>query len=87
MNELGLNKKKKRKKKKNLFCYLLKRGGISCQTGITDIEIHFLQIKFTAIGVYLDTEVVKHLEQWKGKKGSDLAEDDDFFAALIAGKI
>lgn len=55
--------------------------------GITDIEIHFLQIKFTAIGVYLDTEVVKHLEQWKGKKGSDLAEDDDFFAALISAPV
>ncbi|XWS08368.1 hypothetical protein CRYUN_Cryun41cG0073700 [Craigia yunnanensis] len=33
--------------------------------GITDIEIHFLQIKFTAIGVYLEPEVVAHLQQWK----------------------
>ncbi|XP_039055408.1 probable chalcone--flavonone isomerase 3 [Hibiscus syriacus] len=50
--------------------------------GITDIEIHFLQIKCTAIGVYLEPEVVKHLQQWKGKSGNVLAEDD-FFEALI----
>ena len=51
--------------------------------GITDIEIHFLQIKFTAIGVYLDPKIVSHLQQWKGKSGGALAEDDDFFEALI----
>lgn len=54
-------------------------------TGITDIEIHFLQIKFTAIGVYLDPEIVGHLQKWKTKKGTELAEDDDFFDALISG--
>lgn len=54
-------------------------------TGITDIEIHFLQIKFTAIGVYLEPEIVSHLQQWKGKPGNELAENDDFFEALIAG--
>ncbi|CAL5352279.1 unnamed protein product [Camellia sinensis] len=53
-------------------------------TRITDIEIHFLQIKFTAIGVYLDSEIVGHLQQWKGKTGKDLTEDDDFFEALIS---
>ncbi|KAL5569633.1 hypothetical protein UlMin_026208, partial [Ulmus minor] len=55
--------------------------------GITDIEIHFLQIKFTAIGAYLEPEVVKHLEKWKGKKGTELAEDDDFFDALISAPV
>ncbi|KAF3433278.1 hypothetical protein FNV43_RR24380 [Rhamnella rubrinervis] len=55
--------------------------------GITDIEIHFLQIKFTAIGVYLDPEIVGHLQQWKGKKGSELADDDDFFEALISAPV
>ena len=54
-------------------------------SGITDIEIHFLQIKFTAIGVYVDKEIVGHLSKWKGKKGSVLKEDDDFFQALISG--
>lgn len=54
-------------------------------TGITDIEIHFLQIKFTAIGVYFDSEIVSHLQQWKGKAGSSLAEDDDFFEAVVSG--
>lgn len=56
-------------------------------TGITDIEIHFLQIKFTAIGVYLDPEIVGHLQQWNAKKGTELAEDDDFFDALMSGKM
>ncbi|XP_059456458.1 chalcone isomerase-like protein 2 [Corylus avellana] len=55
--------------------------------GITDIEIHFLQIKFTAIGVYLEPEIVKHLQQWKGKPGGVLAEDDDFFEALISAPV
>ncbi|PON50200.1 Chalcone isomerase, 3-layer sandwich [Trema orientale] len=54
---------------------------------ITDIEIHFLQIKFTAIGVYLDSEIVKHLQQWKRKQGNELAEDDDFFEALISAPV
>ncbi|XP_010253088.1 PREDICTED: probable chalcone--flavonone isomerase 3 isoform X2 [Nelumbo nucifera] len=55
--------------------------------GITDIEIHFLQIKFTAIGVYLEPEVVAHLQQWKGKSGNELAQDDDFFEALISAPV
>ncbi|XP_058075349.1 chalcone isomerase-like protein 2 [Magnolia sinica] len=55
--------------------------------GITDIEIHFLQIKFTAIGVYLEPQVVEHLQQWKGKTGSELAEDDLFFEALVAAPV
>ncbi|KAL5734498.1 hypothetical protein ACOSP7_032359 [Xanthoceras sorbifolium] len=55
--------------------------------GITDIEIHFLQIKFTAIGVYLDPEILSHLQQWKGKPATSLAEDDDFFEALISAPV
>ncbi|KAK1570458.1 hypothetical protein Q3G72_002213 [Acer saccharum] len=55
--------------------------------GITDIEIHFLQIKFTAIGVYLDPEILSHLQQWKGKPGTSLAEDDDFFEAVISAPV
>lgn len=55
--------------------------------GITDIEIHFLQIKFTAIGVYLDPEILSHLQQWKGKPGSTLVEDDDFFDALVSAPV
>ncbi|XP_044508568.1 chalcone isomerase-like protein 2 [Mangifera indica] len=55
--------------------------------GITDIEIHFLQIKFTAIGVYFDSEIVSHLQQWKGKAGSSLAEDDDFFEAVVSAPV
>ncbi|KAI5670382.1 hypothetical protein M9H77_10746 [Catharanthus roseus] len=55
--------------------------------GITDIEIHFLQIKFTAIGVYLDPAIVTHLQKWKGKKGSELAGDDEFFDAVISAPV
>ncbi|VVB13308.1 unnamed protein product [Arabis nemorensis] len=56
--------------------------------GITDIEIHFLQVKFTAIGVYLDPSDIKtHLGKWKGKTGKDLADDDDFFDALASEEI
>jgi len=55
--------------------------------GITDIEIHFLQIKFTAIGVYLEPEIVGHLQKWKGKAGAELAEDDDFFETLISAPV
>ncbi|CAN6468069.1 unnamed protein product [Victoria cruziana] len=55
--------------------------------GITDIEIHFLQIKFTAIGVYLDpAEIVTSLQAWKGKSGGELAADDSFFDAFTAAK-
>ncbi|KAJ9553345.1 hypothetical protein OSB04_017390 [Centaurea solstitialis] len=55
--------------------------------GITDIEIHFLQIKFTAIGVYIDPEIVAHLQKWKGKSGTELAEDDEFFDSVISAPV
>ncbi|XP_057979369.1 chalcone isomerase-like protein 2 [Malania oleifera] len=55
--------------------------------GITDIEIHFLQIKFTAIGVYLDPHILNHLQQWKGKSGPHLSKDDAFFHALISAPV
>ncbi|CAH9139686.1 unnamed protein product [Cuscuta epithymum] len=51
--------------------------------GITDVEIHFLQIKYTAIGVYLDPEIVSHLSQFKGKTPADLSQNEDFFEAII----
>ncbi|XP_011622657.1 probable chalcone--flavonone isomerase 3 isoform X1 [Amborella trichopoda] len=55
--------------------------------GITDIEIHFLQIKFTAIGIYLDSDVVNHLQSFKGTTGAELAEDDSFSDALIQAPV
>lgn len=54
--------------------------------GITDMEIHFLQVKFYSIGVYLEPEVVNHLQQWKGKPAKELEDNDDFFDALISCK-
>lgn len=55
--------------------------------GITDIEIHFLQIKFTAIGVYLDAEVATHLQGWKGKSGAEILADDEFFETLCGAPV
>ncbi|XP_038891879.1 probable chalcone--flavonone isomerase 3 isoform X1 [Benincasa hispida] len=55
--------------------------------GITEIEIHFLQIKLTAIGVYLEPSIVEHLQQWKGKAAKDLEEDDDFFQAIVSAQV
>ncbi|WOL16629.1 putative chalcone--flavonone isomerase 3 isoform X2 [Canna indica] len=55
--------------------------------GITDIEIHFLQIKHNAIGIYLEKEIIQHLRDWKGKKGSELAEDDLFFDAIVSAPV
>ncbi|KAL6526887.1 Chalcone isomerase-like protein 2 [Orobanche gracilis] len=55
--------------------------------GITDIEIHFLQIKFTAIGVYMDQKIVSHLNKWKGRSADDLAQDNDFFEAIISAQV
>ncbi|KAG1365626.1 Chalcone-flavonone isomerase family protein [Cocos nucifera] len=55
--------------------------------GITDIEIHFLQIKYNAIGIYMEKNIVEHLGNWKGKKGAELAEDDLFFEALAAAPV
>ncbi|CAL0319620.1 unnamed protein product [Lupinus luteus] len=51
--------------------------------GITDMVIHFLQVKFYSIGVYLDSEIVGHLQQWKGKSAKELEENDGFFDSLI----
>lgn len=62
-------------------------GNCEILSGITDIEIHFLQIKFTAIGVYLDPQVVNNLQKWKGKSGDEIAKDDAFFEAIISGSI
>ncbi|KAK9167931.1 hypothetical protein Syun_000071 [Stephania yunnanensis] len=53
--------------------------------GVTDVEIHFLHIKLTAIGVYLDPDVVtKHLQQWKGKGENEIFDNDGFFEALVS---
>ncbi|CAN6330312.1 unnamed protein product [Urochloa humidicola] len=60
-------------------------------TGITDIEIHFLQIKYNAIGIYLhntDGVLVKdHLQSWKGKSAEELLGDEAFFEALVSAPV
>nr|ACN35726.1 unknown [Zea mays] len=65
-------------------------------TGITDIEIHFLQIKYNAIGVYLHNAgggdsttptLLGHLGAWKGKTAEELLADAAFWAALVAAPV
>ncbi|XP_020252084.1 probable chalcone--flavonone isomerase 3 [Asparagus officinalis] len=55
--------------------------------GITDIEIHFLQIKHNAIGIYCDESIADHLGNWKGKKERELISDDCFFDALVSAPV
>nr|CAB3459168.1 unnamed protein product [Digitaria exilis] len=61
-------------------------------TGITDIEIHFLQIKYTAIGIYLDVNDAQlldhHLGSWKGIKSADeMLGDEAFFEAVVSAPV
>uniref|UniRef100_A0A0C9S7Y7 Chalcone-flavonone isomerase family protein n=2 Tax=Wollemia nobilis TaxID=56998 RepID=A0A0C9S7Y7_9CONI len=55
--------------------------------GITELEIHFLQIKFTAIGVYVDANVASHLQACKGKTAAEIFADDSFFDALLQAPV
>ncbi|KAG5050234.1 hypothetical protein JHK85_011337 [Glycine max] len=55
--------------------------------GITDMEIHFIHVKFYSIGIYLEPEVVGHLEQFKGISAKELEENDEFFNALISAPV
>jgi hypothetical protein len=57
--------------------------------GITDIEIHFLQIKYNAIGIYLhnDGALLQHLQSWKGKTAGELLGDEAFFQALVSAPV
>lgn len=55
--------------------------------GITEVEIHFLQIKYNAIGIYIEKDVIHHLVNWKGKKRTELEEDDLFFEALVSAPV
>lgn len=51
------------------------------------MEIHFIHVKFYSIGVYLEPEVVGHLDQFKGKSAKELEDNEEFFNALISGKL
>ncbi|KAH0457295.1 hypothetical protein IEQ34_012610 [Dendrobium chrysotoxum] len=55
--------------------------------GLTSVEIHFLQIKYNAIGIYMDKDVTKYLKNWEGKKRTELEEDDRFFTALFLAPV
>ncbi|KVI04803.1 Chalcone isomerase [Cynara cardunculus var. scolymus] len=44
-------------------------------------------VMFTAIGVYVDPEIVAHLQKWKGKLGTELAEDDEFFDSIVSAPV
>lgn len=56
--------------------------------GIYDTEIHFLQIKFYAIGLYAEPEITQHLQAFKGKPQSELLdEDSEFFSAFCKAPV
>ncbi|KAJ7959539.1 Chalcone-flavonone isomerase family protein [Quillaja saponaria] len=52
-----------------------------------NLRYTFFKLSSPAIGVYLEPDVVGHLKHWKGKTGKELAEDNDFFEALIAAPV
>ncbi|CAM6052077.1 unnamed protein product [Sphagnum compactum] len=47
--------------------------------GVTEMSIETIEVKFTAIGVYLEQTVVEHLKPWKGKTTVELLEEDSGF--------
>lgn len=50
------------------------------------MSIETIEVKFTAIGVYLEQTVVEHLKSWKGKTTVELLEEDSgFHKDLIQG--
>ncbi|XP_020584381.1 probable chalcone--flavonone isomerase 3 [Phalaenopsis equestris] len=55
--------------------------------GLTSLEIHFLQIKHNAIGIYIEKDVTQHLGNWKGKKRAELEDDNLFFDALVSAPV
>ncbi|XP_011084820.1 probable chalcone--flavonone isomerase 3 isoform X2 [Sesamum indicum] len=55
--------------------------------GVTAVEMLSIEIKFTAIGVYLDPQIVFHLHKWKGKSAAELTQDHHFFQAIISGPV
>eukprot|EP00250_Pteridium_aquilinum_P004158 c14388_g1_i1 orf=248-895(+) len=56
--------------------------------GIYDTEIHFLQIKFYAMGAYAEAEIAQHLKEWKGKSESEVvAEDSGFFDSFCKAPV
>ena len=56
-------------------------------SGVYGTEIHFLEIKFYDIALYVETKTLKsHLHGWKGKhQGALLAEDSGFFKDVCNG--
>ncbi|KAL7594989.1 hypothetical protein Lser_V15G28812 [Lactuca serriola] len=55
--------------------------------GITEVELHSQRHKFTAVGVYIDPKIITHLQQWKGKSGMELAEDNAIFDRVISAPV
>ncbi|ERN12266.1 chalcone--flavonone isomerase isoform X1 [Amborella trichopoda] len=52
--------------------------------GVRGLEIQGKFIKFTAIGVYLETDAIPHLAlKWKGKSAAELANSDQFYSDVI----
>ncbi|CAM6088996.1 unnamed protein product [Calypogeia fissa] len=52
--------------------------------GVTDMTIETILVKFSAIAVYVEPEIGKHLQAWKGKPASELvAEGSSYFSDFV----
>lgn len=55
-------------------------------SGVTDMTIETILVKFTAIGVYASEDIKGHLKAWGGKASSDLtAEESGYFKDFVDG--
>lgn len=53
---------------------------------IWDIDI-YRDTEFETFGVYLEPQVLLHLQQWKNKPGNELAKNPNFLDALISAPV
>lgn len=56
--------------------------------GYTGMTIETVDIRFTAIGVYMASTICEHLQKWKGKPAAELLEEESgFHKELMEGNI
>ncbi|KAM1182825.1 hypothetical protein TB2_001144 [Malus domestica] len=68
------------------FCFRLTVFWLLKCTGVRGLEIQGNFVKFTAIGLYLEDNVVPLLAvKWKGKTAEELTESVEFFRDIVTG--
>jgi chalcone isomerase len=54
--------------------------------GVTDMTIETILVKFSAIAMYVEPELAKYTQAWKGKAASEIVEEDSaYFEDFISG--